>query len=202
MPGDSKATLSFLTGEAILTAAFERLRPRLMAMINRRISTKLAVRIDPEGLVHEGFVRAKQRWQALTPKPADLDAWVYGHVLDRFKEVVRVALGPEHDVDRDIAWQDGSVGPLAEHLVDSQTGPNTALSRAERCEVVRAALAKLDPIDREILALRYFDGLNFAQIGAILGLKENTANTRALRAAVKFRRLIPSAFRPPGASQP
>ncbi len=202
MPGDSKATLSFLTGEAILTAAFERLRPRLMAMINRRISTKLALRIDPEGLVHEAFIRALPRWQALSPKPADLDAWVYGQVLDRFREVVRGALGPVHDVDRHMAWPVGSVGPMAEHLIDSQTGPNTALSRAERCKVVRAALEKLDPIDHEILALRYFDGLSFTQIGAILGLKENTANTRALRAAVKFRRLIPSAFRPPGASQP
>ncbi len=202
MPGDSKPTLLFLTGEAILTEAFERLRPRLVAMIDRRISSKLALRIDPEGLVHEAFIRAKPRWQALTPRPDDLDAWVYGQVLDRFKEVVRGALGPEHDVDRDIAWPDGFVGPLAEHLVDSHTGPSTALSRAERCEVVRAALAKLHPIDREILALRYFDDLSFAQIGTILDLKENTANTRALRAALKFRRLIPTAFRPPGASQP
>ena len=201
MPGDSKPTLSFLTGEAILVEAFERLRPRLVAMINRRISTRLAVRIDPEGLVNEAFLRARPRWQSLTPRPADLDAWVYGQVLDRFREVVRGVLGPEHDVDRDIAWPEGSVMPLAEHLVDSQTGPSTALSRAERCEVVRAAIEKLDPVDREILALRYFDGLSFAQIGAILGLKENTANTRALRAAVKFRRFIPTAFRPPGASQ-
>ena len=204
MPGDSKPTLSFLTGEAILAGAFERLRPRLLAMIGRRISSKLAVRIDPEGVIQEAFLRARQRWQALMPKPKpdDLDAWVYGQVLDRLIELVRVALGPEHNVDRDRAWPDGSVAPMAEQLVDSQTGPNTALSRAERCEVVRAALEKLDPIDREILALRYFDGLNFTQIGAILGLKANTANTRALRAAVKFRRLIPSAFRPPGASQP
>jgi RNA polymerase sigma-70 factor (ECF subfamily) len=190
-----------LTGEAILAAVFDRLRPRLLAMIERRIGSKLAARIDPEGVVQESFIRARPRWQALTPKPDDLDVWVYGQVLDRFRELVRGAMGPEHDVDREIAWPAGSAAPLAEHLVDSHTGPNTALSRAERRQIVRIALEKLDPIDREILALRYFDGLNFAQIGAILGLKENTANTRALRAAVKFRRLIPSAFRPPGASQ-
>jgi RNA polymerase sigma-70 factor, ECF subfamily len=198
---DSKKTLSFLTGEAILTEAFERLRPRLLAMIGRRIGTKLAARIDPEGVIQEAFLRARPRWQALAPKPDDLDAWVYGQVRDRLIELIRTALGPEHNMDRDIGWPDGSAAPLAEHLVDSQTGPHSAFSRAERCEMVRAALDKLDPIDREILALRYFDGLDFAQIGTILGLKENTANTRALRAAVKSRRLIPSAFRPPGASQ-
>jgi RNA polymerase sigma-70 factor (ECF subfamily) len=191
-----------LTGEAILAGAFDRLRPRLVAMIGRRISARLAARIDPEGVVQEAFVRARPRWQTLSPKPDELDAWVYGQVLDRLRELVRVAMGPEHDVDRDIAWPDGSAVPLAEKLIDSETGPGTALSRAERCDMVRAALEKLDPIDREILALRYFDGLNFAQIGVILGLKENTANTRALRAAVKFRRLIPQAFRHPGASQP
>lgn len=136
MPGDSKTTLSFLTGEAILAGAFDRLRPRLLAMIGRRIGSKLAMRIDPEGMIQEAFLRARPRWQALTPKPDDVDAWVYGQVLDRLIELVRVALGPEHNVDRDRAWPDGSVAPMAEHLVDSQTGPSTALSRAERREVV------------------------------------------------------------------
>jgi hypothetical protein len=42
----SKPTVSFLTGEAILAEAFQHPRPRLVAMINRRISSKLAARID------------------------------------------------------------------------------------------------------------------------------------------------------------
>ena len=178
MPGISKATLSTLTSDAILAGAFDRLRPRLLAMIGRRIGSKLALRIDPEGVIHDAFVRARPRWPALIPRPDDLDAWIYGQVRDRLIELIRGALGPEHNVDRDIAWPDGAAAPLAEHLVDSQTGPSEALSRAERCEVVRAALEKLDPIEREILALRYFDGLDFNQIGAILGLKTNTANAR------------------------
>jgi RNA polymerase sigma-70 factor (ECF subfamily) len=202
MPSDSESTLSILTGEAILAGAFERLRPRLLAMIGRRISSKLAARIDPEGVVQESFIRARPRWQVLTAKPDDVDTWIYAQVLDRLREVVRSALGPQRSVDRDIDWPDDSHAPLAERLVDSHTGPNTGLSRIERCEIVRAALDSLEPIDREILALRYFDGLNFTQIGAILGLKANTANARAVRAAVKFRRLIPLAIRPPGASQP
>ena len=202
MPEGSNSAFSALTGHAILEGAFDRLRPRLVAMIGRRISSKLAARIDPEGVVQEAFVRAWPRWQALSPRPDDPDAFVYGQVLDRLRELIRGAMGPEHNLDREVDWAQGSAAPLAEHLADSQTGPETALSRAERREVIRAALEKLDPIDREILALRYFDGLNFAQIGAILGLKANSVNVRALRAAVKFRRLIPHAFRPPGASQP
>ncbi len=201
MPGDSKTTLSSLTGDAILAAAFDRLRPRLVAMILRRVSSKMAARIDPEGVVQDAFVRARPRWQSLSPQPKDIDAWIYAQVLDRLRELIRGAMGPQRDVDREVGWAEGSAAPLAEYLVDSQTGPTTAASRAERCEVVRAALEKLDPTDREILTFRYFDGLSFAEIGAILGLTENTANKRSIRAAVKFRKLIPTAFRLPGASQ-
>jgi DNA-directed RNA polymerase specialized sigma24 family protein len=136
----SKPSLTDLTGEAILAAAFDRLRLRLLAMIERRIGRKMAARVDPEGVVQDAFIRARPRWLACNPKPADLDAWVYGQVLDRLIELVRSALGPEHDVARDSPWPDGSAAPLAEHVVDSQTGPATALSRAERCEVVRATL--------------------------------------------------------------
>jgi len=198
----SKPSLTDLTGEAILSGAFERLRPQLLAMVERRIGRKVATRVDPEGVVQDAFIRARPRWQALSPKPADLDAWVYSQVLDRLIELVRGALGPHHDVARNVPWPDGSAAPMAEHMIDSQTGPTTALSRADRCEVVRATLEKLDPVDREILALRYFDGLNFAQIGAILGLSQNAVTKRGLRAMVELRDLIPAAYRPPEANQP
>jgi RNA polymerase sigma-70 factor (ECF subfamily) len=201
MPRWQEQLPSDLTGE-ILAGVFEQLRPRLLAMINRRISRKLAVRIDPEGVVHEAYLRARPRWQALDPKPADVRTWVYGQVHDRLTEVIRSAIGPQRDVNRDAAWSDGSADPLAERLLGSETGPATALSRDDRREIVRAALNRLDSTDREILALRYFDGLSFAQIGAILGLSRNAATKRGLRALVELRDLIPAAYRPPGASQP
>jgi RNA polymerase sigma-70 factor (ECF subfamily) len=108
----------------------------------------------------------------------------------------------QRDLNRDAAWQDACAEPLAERLVDSETGPTTALSRNERRAIVRSALERIDAIDREILALRYFDGLNFAQIGAILSISQNAATKRGLRALVELRDLIPAAYRPPGASQP
>ena len=197
MPGELKPTLSVLAGEVILAEAFHRLHSRLLLMIDRRIGGKLAARIDPEGVVQGAFLRAWPRWQAMNPKPTDVDAWVYRQVRDQLVERIREALGPEHDVDRDVPWQDGFAAPLAEHLVDSQTGPSTALSRAERLEVVRAALERLDPIDREILALRYYDGLGHDQIAVILSIeKSNTVNQRARARCMKLRKSIPRSLRP------
>jgi hypothetical protein len=119
MPGNSKATRCPLTSDAILAGAFDRLRPRLLAMISRRISTKLSARIDPEGVNHEAFIRARPRWQALMPRPDDRDAWVYGQVHDRLIELIRGALGPEHNVDRDVRRLDIAVDHAESVLYES-----------------------------------------------------------------------------------
>lgn len=202
MPKDVPDSFSSRTADAILHGAFERLRPRLLAMIHRRIGPKLATHVDPEGVVQEAYDRAWTRWPGLDPKPKKLDAWVYGQVRDRLIERIRSALGPEHDVGREVPGADDPAGGLAGLLVDSQTGPISALSRAERQEMVRQALAKLKPIDREVLEFRYFDGMEFDDIGTIVGLSENAANRRALRAMMKLRDLVPPEYQPPEARKP
>src|SRR3954447_21798383 len=114
MPDDPRRSLSAQAGEAILAGAFEHLRPRLLAMVGRRVGGKLATRIDQEEVVQEAYLRARARWNGLSPKPADVDAWVYRQVLDRLVEQIREALGPGRDANRDVPWQDGSAAPLAE----------------------------------------------------------------------------------------
>jgi RNA polymerase sigma-70 factor (ECF subfamily) len=197
-----RSTLSSLTTEAMLTEAFCRLHPRLLAMIQRRVSNKLAVQIDPEGVVQEAYSRAQKRWPKLSPKPDNLDAWIFGQVIDQLIDGIRGVRAKKRNVDRILYGWDGSGAPLVDILVDSHTGPDTALSRDDRCKVVQAALVKLKPIECQILTMRYFEGLEFAEIGAILEIPANTANARALRALVKLRELIPRDFRPPGKSQP
>jgi RNA polymerase sigma-70 factor (ECF subfamily) len=202
MPRPLHPSFSDSTGKAVVSGLFELLRPRLIAMVERRVGLKLALRIDPEGVVQDAFLRAQIRWASLDPKPKDPVVWVFGQVHDRLVEQVRSALGSEQNVDQDVPWPSGSAAPLAEHLVDSHTGASTAMSRAERSEVMQAALERLDSTDREILALRYFEGMNFAQIGAILGLSQNNANKRAIRAMIQLRGLIPPEFRPARGTQP
>ena len=202
MPDDPNPTLSALAGEAILAGAFERLRPRLLAMIGRRVGSKLAARIDPEGVVQEAYLRARSRWPVREPRPADLDAWVYSQVLDRLRERIRGALGPMRDAGRDVPWPDDSLAPWPSTWSTRGPGPtrpSPGRSGAPSCGRPWSGSTRSTARSWRV---RYFDGLSFAQIGAILGLKENTANARALRAAVKFRRLIPASYRPPGASLP
>jgi RNA polymerase sigma-70 factor (ECF subfamily) len=59
--------------------------------------------------------------------------------------------------------------------------------RAEEAEIVRAALAKLAEEDREIVELKVYGGLTFAEIGAAVGRPAATAATRYRRALESLR---------------
>ena len=59
---------------------------------------------------------------------------------------------------------------------------------------VRRAVEKLDPIDREILLLREFEQLSYAEIADLLQLPINTVRSRLFRARTALRNLLdPSA---------
>ena len=58
---------------------------------------------------------------------------------------------------------------------------------AERRATVRAGLAKLDPRDRELVALKFHAGLSNAEIAGLLGVSESNAGTKVHRAVTKLR---------------
>jgi RNA polymerase sigma-70 factor (ECF subfamily) len=59
---------------------------------------------------------------------------------------------------------------------------------------VRRAVGKLDPVDREILLLREFEQLSYAEIADLLELPINTVRSRLFRARTALRNLLePSA---------
>ena len=57
----------------------------------------------------------------------------------------------------------------------------------ERRVTVRAALAALDPRDRELVALKFHAGLSNAEIAGVLGVSESNAGTKVHRAVAKLR---------------
>lgn len=56
--------------------------------------------------------------------------------------------------------------------------------------IVRQAIGKLSPIDREILLLREFEQLNYSEIASVLHLPVNTVRSRLFRARMALRDLL------------
>jgi RNA polymerase sigma-70 factor (ECF subfamily) len=104
--------------------------------------------------------------------------WLYGLARDQVIETFRT-----QGRARSEPW------PAESALVppDRHTGPQTAAVRAERAGLVRQVVDSLSDIDREVLGMRYLDGLTPAEIAELLGLKSNTVYKREFDALKRFK---------------
>ena len=66
---------------------------------------------------------------------------------------------------------------------------------------LRQALEKLDRMDREVLMLREYEELSYAEIGEVLALPINTIRSRLFRARVALRELLTSPAVAPSVSE-
>jgi RNA polymerase sigma factor (sigma-70 family) len=70
--------------------------------------------------------------------------------------------------------------------VDSETEPS-AVPRPDEALWVREALARLDANDREILMLREYEQLSYAEIGELLRIPVNTVRSRLFRSRMALK---------------
>ena len=75
-------------------------------------------------------------------------------------------------------------GPGAAGAID----PARLLERLAEREIVREALARLSPREREIVLLKFHGQLGNAELGRVLGISESNAGTRLHRALEQLRR--------------
>jgi RNA polymerase sigma-70 factor (ECF subfamily) len=64
------------------------------------------------------------------------------------------------------------------------------MDRALRRAAVRAAVAALEPRERELIALKFHAGLDNAELAAVLGVSVSNAGTRLHRALTKLREIL------------
>jgi RNA polymerase sigma-70 factor, ECF subfamily len=79
---------------------------------------------------------------------------------------------------------------LAAQLLGKLTSPSQAAIKAETRLVVQEALNSMDPVDREVLALRHFEQLSTSETAEILGLSKAGAGSRYLRAIKRLRQIL------------
>ena len=85
---------------------------------------------------------------------------------------------------------DGTQGALVEQLTGGVTGPSTAAARVEVKAQLNEALGQMDPIDREVLALRHYEHLTSSEAAQVLGIQEDAASKRYLRSLRRLREIL------------
>jgi RNA polymerase sigma-70 factor (ECF subfamily) len=79
---------------------------------------------------------------------------------------------------------------LPPKLLGTLATPSQAAIKAETRLLVQEALNGMDPIDREVLALKHFEQLSTAEIAEVLGLAKAGAGSRYLRAIKRLRAIL------------
>lgn len=68
------------------------------------------------------------------------------------------------------------------HLLGNLTSPSEAALREEMSQKLNDALADMKDMDREVLALRHFEQLTNREAAHVLGISEQAASDRYVRA--------------------
>jgi RNA polymerase sigma-70 factor (ECF subfamily) len=129
-----------------------------------------------EEVTATAFERAYRRRRRFDPRRGSPRAWLFGIArnaaldeLRRRRRSAALVLEPEA-VDVDASREEDETEVAA------------------RRATVRAALASLDPRDRDLIALKFHAGLSNAELARVLGVSESNAGTRLHRTIEKLRK--------------
>jgi len=189
-----QAAAGHATARARLFAGY---RDRLRETIRLRLDRRVQGRIDADDVLQEvylDFERRLPRFAADPPGPFFL--WLRGLALQRLIDLHRQHLGAAmRDAGREISIYRGQVpeassASLAALLVGRLTSATRAAQRAETQLRVQQALNALDPIDREVLTLRHFEGLSNEETAQVLELSKSAASNRYVRALKRLKDVL------------
>jgi RNA polymerase sigma-70 factor (ECF subfamily) len=180
-----------------LRELFSRCRDRLKRMVHLRLSRRLAGRVDDSDVVQEAYLEVARRLDEYIREPSvPFFLWLRHMTALKVAEVHRRHLGTQlRDADREVTLHRGGL-PLADsvslaaQLLGTLTTPSQAVIKAETRLLVQEALNSMDPIDREVLALKHFEQLSTTEIAAVLGLSKAGAGSRYLRAIKRLREIL------------
>jgi len=94
----------------------------------------------------------------------------------------------KRETSLDAAGVAGEMRSYLDGLASGDELPDEFVAREETAAVVRAVLARLATSYREVLTMRFFDGLSNADVAAALGKKESTIRVLLHRASNAFAR--------------
>lgn len=131
-----------------------------------------------EDLTAQVFLKALERLESFNPSKGTFTAWIYAIARNALTDHFRAR---RDTVDIDDVW-------------DLQNDDDVEADAERRLlfENVRPHLQALEPHQRELLLLRLWDGLSYAEIAEITGRTEAASKMAFSRAIAKLRKNVPA----------
>jgi RNA polymerase sigma-70 factor (ECF subfamily) len=182
---------------AALGELLEGHRKRLRRMVKLRLDPRLQGRVDASDVLQEAYLEAAQRLAEYLRDPKmPFFLWLRFLTGQKLLALRRRHLGTEaRDANREVslfagAMPEASSACLAAQLMGKITAPLQAVIRAEMKLRLQNALNAMDPVDREVLALRHFEQMSNTEAAEVLGITPSGASSRYLRALKRLKEIL------------
>jgi RNA polymerase sigma-70 factor (ECF subfamily) len=166
-------------------------------MIALRLDRRLQKRIDPSDVIQETYLEA---WSRLADYMRDpkmpFFLWLRFLACQKLVTLHRHHLGVRmRDPTLEVSIYRGSLPEassalLAAQLLGHDTRPSEAAMRAEMKIQLQHALDNMEPMDRELLALRHFEQLSRSECALLLGINDATVSKRYFRALKRLKEIL------------
>jgi len=152
------------------------------------IFTMLRNEAEAEDAAQEVMINAFRHLKSFRGD-AKFSTWLVTIAMNEAKQRLRRAkVAPQESLDEDKEEKEGDFTPAV--LTDWREIPSEALEKKEMREKLRAAVAQLPPIYREVLVLRDLEELNQEETAAALGISVTLVKVRLHRARMMLQKLL------------
>ena len=137
-----------------------------------------------EDLAQEGFLRVYQRLNTYDPQ-RKFSSWFFQVLRNITIDYLRVNRVPTASLDE--LEEGGHRGAAVDR---ESASPEQAAQQGELAQAMSAALSRIRPEYREVVVLRYQEGLTHPEIAEILGLPSGTVKTYLHRARKELAEIL------------
>jgi len=198
MPSETDAEIAGLVArvqsgdQAALSELFDRHRDKLRRMVELRLDARLAGRVSASDVLQEAWIDAVKRVEHYFAKDGQsFFGWLRLIVGQRLADVHREHLAGKRDAGRELGNNADSTC-MAARLIGRASSPSQAAQRGETFAQLEEALNRMDPLDREVLALRHFEELSNGETAEFLGIQTAAASKRYVRALARLKEILES----------
>jgi RNA polymerase sigma-70 factor, ECF subfamily len=179
-PAISAAAIAEQTDETLVRAVLAGDREQFSILVDRYkrgitnfIGASVRSPADVADLSQETFMRAYAHLGTFNPQLGRFSTWLY-HIA---RNVVRTHLGRTQRRPATLALGEDQTLENALPDLSREADPAGGVLRAEAESEVRAALAELPERTRTVLALRYYDNMDYQTIAQTMGLSLGNIKT-------------------------
>ncbi|MEO1616150.1 MAG: sigma-70 family RNA polymerase sigma factor [Planctomycetota bacterium] len=181
--------------ETALAELFAQFKDHLRRIVAFRLDSRLKGRVDPSDILQEAFIDLLRRLPEFPEKNMSFFVWLRLVTNERVLAFHREHLNtqkrdPRREQRIQPAYSGASSVLLAAHLMGNFSSVAGKAIQAEQNANLQAVLDSMDPIDREVIALRIFEGLTNSEAAEVLELTKQTTSKRFIRAIRRLREIL------------